>query len=80
MPSRTGLLLKVNELLSVGLAWHIYNFGGDAGKIIWHNGGTGGFSSFAGFNEDKDIAIIAMANSGMLGAMDPVGGGILKQL
>ncbi|WP_405443848.1 beta-lactamase family protein [Streptomyces avidinii] len=30
---------------------------------IWHNGGTGGFSSFAGFDPEKQLAVIALGNT-----------------
>ncbi|MFJ9945305.1 serine hydrolase domain-containing protein [Streptomyces erythrochromogenes] len=31
---------------------------------IWHNGGTGGFSSFVGFDPEKRLGVIALANTG----------------
>ncbi|MEU6315644.1 serine hydrolase domain-containing protein [Streptomyces sp. NPDC047014] len=30
---------------------------------IWHNGGTGGFSSFVGFDPENRLAVIALANT-----------------
>ncbi|MFD3696934.1 serine hydrolase domain-containing protein [Streptomyces sp. NPDC058646] len=30
---------------------------------IWHNGGTGGFSSFVGFDPEKRLAVIALSNT-----------------
>ncbi|MFJ1864792.1 serine hydrolase domain-containing protein [Streptomyces sp. NPDC088097] len=30
---------------------------------IWHNGGTGGFSSFVGFDPEKRVAVVALANT-----------------
>lgn len=30
---------------------------------IWHNGGTGGFSSFVGFDPEKGLAVIALGNT-----------------
>ncbi|MFD4243997.1 serine hydrolase domain-containing protein [Streptomyces sp. NPDC058525] len=30
---------------------------------IWHNGGTGGFSSFVGFDPEKGVAVIALGNA-----------------
>jgi CubicO group peptidase (beta-lactamase class C family) len=75
---------KVDQNLSVGLAWHILylpdDARADARKIIWHNGGTGGFGSFAGFDKDRNTAVIVMANNGKIGSTDPVGGSIIKQL
>ncbi|MEU9146071.1 serine hydrolase domain-containing protein [Streptomyces sp. NPDC048349] len=30
---------------------------------IWHNGGTGGFTSFVGFDPEKGVAVIALGNT-----------------
>jgi CubicO group peptidase (beta-lactamase class C family) len=45
--------------VKIGLGWHIRN------KIIWHNGGTGGFRTFAGFEPEKKMAVVVLTNSGM---------------
>jgi serine-type D-Ala-D-Ala carboxypeptidase/endopeptidase len=46
--------------MHIALNWfHI-----DATRSFWHNGGTGGFSSFALFNPDKDFAVIVLSNVG----------------
>jgi CubicO group peptidase (beta-lactamase class C family) len=71
---------KIDQSLSVGLAWHILDLPAGAGRLIWHNGDTGGFSSFAGFNKEKKTAVIVLANNGVLNAADPIGINILKQL
>ena len=34
------------------------------GDIVWHNGQTGGFSSFLGFNVEKQVGIVLLANVG----------------
>jgi CubicO group peptidase (beta-lactamase class C family) len=44
--------------MQIGLGWHIRDH-----KIIWHNGGTGGFRSFAGFDPEKKRAIVILTNS-----------------
>jgi CubicO group peptidase (beta-lactamase class C family) len=36
----------------------------DATGNFWHNGGTGGYSSYALFNPDKDFAVIVLFNTG----------------
>ncbi len=43
--------------MKIGLGWHIRN------KIVWHNGGTGGFRSFAGFDPEKKLAVVILTNS-----------------
>jgi len=43
----------------VGLGWHQVKGEG----WFWHNGKTGGFSSFAGFQREKDLAVVVLANT-----------------
>lgn len=51
-----------NKDFELGLGWHISHL--DTGdKVIWHNGGTGGFRSFIGFIEDKKIGVVILSNS-----------------
>jgi serine-type D-Ala-D-Ala carboxypeptidase/endopeptidase len=49
--------------LGVGLGWLrlALRRGGD--DIVWHNGGTGGFRSFAGFVPGRGAAVVVLANS-----------------
>jgi serine-type D-Ala-D-Ala carboxypeptidase/endopeptidase len=47
--------------LSIGLGWHILsNFGTE---IVWHNGGTGGYHSFTGFDKKKGLGVVVLSNS-----------------
>lgn len=46
---------------SIGLGWHILER--DNLSIIWHNGGTGGYRTFAGFIEDGDLGVVVLSNS-----------------
>ena len=36
----------------------------DATGSFWHNGGTGGYSSYALFNPEKDYGVVVLCNSG----------------
>lgn len=45
----------------VGLAWHIKK--GAAGDVIWHNGGTGGYRTFAGFVKETGKGVVVLTNS-----------------
>ncbi len=47
--------------MRVGLGWHIAN--GRDGDVIWHNGGTGGYRSFAGFVKETGTGVVVMTNS-----------------
>src|SRR5205085_4201238 len=54
--------------LNLGLAWHILTtpFGGD---IVWHNGGTGGYRTFTGFDPVRHVGVVVLTNS-QIGADD----------
>ncbi len=45
----------------VGLGWHISK--GAAGDVIWHNGGTGGYRTFAGFVQETGRGVVVLTNS-----------------
>ncbi len=45
----------------VGLGWHTMVF--DDAEIIWHNGGTGGYRTFAGFVKGENKAVVVLSNS-----------------
>jgi serine-type D-Ala-D-Ala carboxypeptidase/endopeptidase len=58
--SHTVRHLKAGES-RVGLGWHISN--GKLGDIIWHNGGTGGYRTFAGFVKETQKGVAVFTNS-----------------
>jgi CubicO group peptidase (beta-lactamase class C family) len=45
----------------VGLGWHTMLI--DDLEIVWHNGGTGGYKSFAGFVKGGDKGVVVLSNS-----------------
>ncbi len=49
------------ESLQIGLAWHILI--DDNRQIHWHNGGTGGYFSFIGFDKAAKTGIVVLTNS-----------------
>jgi CubicO group peptidase (beta-lactamase class C family) len=54
--------------MTIGLAWHI--LASPAGRsIVWHNGGTGGYRSFIGFDAARGVGVVLLTNSG-IGADD----------
>jgi CubicO group peptidase (beta-lactamase class C family) len=53
---------------AIGLNWMILRAGTDT--IIWHNGGTGGYRSFAGFVPSRKMGVVVLTNSGGAGADD----------
>lgn len=60
----------------MGLGWHISQLNNDS--IIWHNGATGGFTSFLGFSKNKNKGVVVLSNSNM--SVDTLSMLILKKL
>lgn len=63
----------VSEHSKIGLGW-ITNQTAET-SYIWHNGGTGGFRSFVGFDRTNQKAIILLSNS--VHSVDAVGNAFL---
>lgn len=59
----------VNAKMKIGLAWHI--LAAASGDIVWHNGGTGGFRSFAGVNPAQKKGIVVLSNTAQ--SVDDIG-------
>jgi D-alanyl-D-alanine-carboxypeptidase/D-alanyl-D-alanine-endopeptidase len=47
--------------MEVALAWHIKKT--SSGEIIWHNGGTGGYRTFAGFDPRTRTGVVVLSNT-----------------
>ncbi len=58
----------------IGLGWHITPDGG-----VWHNGQTGGYHSFIGFNPKTGRGVVILSNTGN-GIVDGIGGKVLEIL
>ncbi len=54
---------------TVGLGWHITKQNND--QIIWHNGATGGYTSFLGFNMQTKRGVVILSNAH--NSVDPLG-------
>jgi len=51
-----------NPNLNLGLAWHILTTQSGA-NITWHNGGTGGYRTFTGFDPVRHTGVVVLSNS-----------------
>lgn len=62
----------------MGLGWLIMKKSGF--DIPWHNGGTGGFSSFMAVNKKQKIALVVLSNTSAAqsGVVDDIAGTIMK--
>jgi serine-type D-Ala-D-Ala carboxypeptidase/endopeptidase len=70
--------LRAAKRVGVGLGWLIAHPPGAAGPVLWHNGGTGGFRSFAAFTRETRTAVVVLSNSAR--SVDRLGLRLLKAL
>jgi D-alanyl-D-alanine-carboxypeptidase/D-alanyl-D-alanine-endopeptidase len=57
--------------LDIALGWHILNRNGR--DFVWHNGGTGGYRSFVGYNASAAIAVVVLSNTSTVAGVDDIG-------
>jgi len=57
--------------MDVALGWHIAKFG--TGEVIWHNGGTGGYRTFIGFDPKAGVGVVGLSNVAGVAGVDDVG-------
>ncbi len=63
--------------LEVALGWHIFTTNGK--EIAWHNGGTGGYRSFMGFDPKAGIGVVALSNASTTPGVDDIGRHLLDE-
>ncbi|RZA03572.1 MAG: class A beta-lactamase-related serine hydrolase [Sphingobacteriaceae bacterium] len=68
--------ITLNNDARIGLSWHIIVVGGV--DYYFHNGGTGGSSSFLAFNKEKQLGIVILSNAAE--STDPIGVSLLRNL
>ena len=61
--------------LRVALAWHVLTRNGN--PLVWHNGGTGGYRSFMGYDPMQKIAVVVLSNTNTMAGVDDIGFHIL---
>lgn len=49
--------------MRIGLGWHVLSRNGN--EITWHNGGTGGYRSFIGFDKKRKKGVVVLANASL---------------
>jgi len=50
-----------SENMDIGLNWIVTT--AVDGNVIWHNGGTGGYHAFVGFDPDRGVGAVVLTNS-----------------
>lgn len=68
----------IDEQLQIGLGWHILK-SAKGTNLYWHNGGTGGYSSFLVFNIENKSAVVILSNVSNINlVIDELGFALLK--
>jgi CubicO group peptidase (beta-lactamase class C family) len=67
--------VRIDDTQSVALGWFIEQRHGE--EIHWHNGGTGGFRTFAGFNLKSGKGVVVLSNVSQ--GVDDIGLHLLNQ-
>jgi serine-type D-Ala-D-Ala carboxypeptidase/endopeptidase len=71
-----AIMLKVRRPtgqtgLEIAMGWHILTTDGE--EMVWHNGGTGGYRSFMGFNPKTRVGVVLLSNAGTVAGVDDIG-------
>ena len=57
--------------VEVALGWHVFT--AHAKNIIWHNGGTGGYRTFMGFDPTARVGVVVLSNTATPAGPDDIG-------
>ena len=57
--------------LAIALGWHVLTTHGR--DLVWHNGGTGGYRTFIGFDPLARIGVVVLSNAGTAAGPDDIG-------
>jgi D-alanyl-D-alanine-carboxypeptidase/D-alanyl-D-alanine-endopeptidase len=63
--------------LSIALAWHISSPPG-RDEVVWHNGGTGGYRTYMGFDPKTGVGVVVLTNAATARGGDDIGAHLLN--
>ncbi|HEV7243296.1 MAG TPA: serine hydrolase [Thermoanaerobaculia bacterium] len=66
-----------NDGLKIALGWHVASK--DGREIVWHNGGTGGYRSFIGFDPKSRTGVVVLSNAATAAGPDDIGRHLLDR-
>ncbi|WP_432483476.1 serine hydrolase domain-containing protein [Kineococcus esterisolvens] len=69
---------RANRWMRLCLGWMLTPLRRSGRSVLWHNGGTGGFSSFAGFQPETGAGVVVLSNTAR--SVDRAGMGLLEEL
>ena len=59
--------------MEIGLGWMIAKKEAGSGELVWHNGGTGGFQTFVGFDPEAKVGVVVWSNAQVPPGIDDIG-------
>jgi CubicO group peptidase (beta-lactamase class C family) len=62
--------------MEIAYAWHIQTK--DGNSIIWHNGGTGGYRTYMGFDPKSRVGVVVLSNISTPAGPDDIGRHLLN--
>ena len=62
--------------MEIAYAWHVLTK--DGNSIIWHNGGTGGYRTFMGFDPKARAGVVVLSNIATAAGQDDIGRHLLN--
>lgn len=57
--------------VQVALGWHVFT--GNGKEIVWHNGGTGGYRSWMGYDAKARVGVALLSNAETVLGVDDIG-------
>jgi CubicO group peptidase (beta-lactamase class C family) len=69
-----GIEFDAGPGMRIGLGWHVV--GGDTAAVWWHNGQTGGYHSFIGFDPVHKTGVVVLSNDAT--SIDDIGFHLLR--
>ena len=63
--------------VDIALGWHTMTTGDS--EFLWHNGGTGGYRSFMGFDPKKRTGVVVLSNTMTREGVDDIGRHLLNE-
>jgi serine-type D-Ala-D-Ala carboxypeptidase/endopeptidase len=60
-----------NASLEIALGWHVFK--APDTEIVWHNGGTGGYRTWMGYEPQSRSAVVVLSNAGSAAGPDDIG-------
>ena len=76
MADEVSVRRSAGSHMEIAYAWHIQTE--DGSSIIWHNGGTGGYRTYMGYDPKARVGVVVLANISTPAGEDDIGRHLLN--